>query len=140
MTYHSVPIRTKKVNQPKCPTDYPLCVTNTSSFDVTVENRSRTGALPVYVSIWGLPPGKELYIDKVYDDDCDPLFTPLMVCSHCAFLTNIRSDIVLTMPGKYHFHLADYESLDFDGDFAYQATPVSADYAQLWLMQNPCCC
>ena len=138
----ATPIRTKKLNRPNCKTDAPIsfCKFSEQYFDVVVESRSQGDmrAQPVLVRTWHLE--SEMVIEVVYDDCCDPLFMPLSVCGKEVRLNACNPEVLLTMPGKYRFRMTDYSNIPTDGDFAYQAIPVNPAYAELWLLQNKCCC
>lgn len=134
------PIRSKQANQPGCPVDDHICQHDAMHFDITVEKLNNAEAKPVYVLTWGLG-CRELHINRIYDEKCDPLFAPMFCGGQAMCLSETFPDTILTVPGKYRFVATDGEPLNWDDDFGYEATPIHKEYAELWFQQQQlhCC-
>ena len=135
----STAIRRKGLNQTACPIKDDFCREPRNHFDVLVKKNDGGPAKPVYVHIYGLPEGEELHISRIYDDGCDPLYSPLFCGGNPMALDCQNPDIMLIVPGKYRFQTASLEMLD-DVDFTVEESPVHKEYADLWLKQQQLCC
>ena len=133
------PIRSKRINQPECiPPTQPGCWEPRNSFYIEVEGRkAENEAKPYYVHIYNLDPHETLHIERVYGDNCDPLYAPLRRCGELITMDCLNDSLVLTIPGKYRFSTASGNEINND-DFAVEYSPIHADYAKLWIQQ--CCC
>lgn len=135
----STAIRTKRINEPNCLSDINFCREPTNNFHVTVMKNDMGQAKPVYVHTYGLQEEECLLISRVYDEKCDPLWSPMYCGGEPMCLTCDSPDIMLVVPGKYRFQTHD-EAMICDIDFAYEECPVNAEYASLYLQQQSLCC
>lgn len=142
-------IRSKAPNSPGCPRNTEYCQSYQTHFDICVEKRMSSSPQPAYIHTWGLG-DRELIIERIYDEGCDPLYSPFYCGGEEMCLTEEFPDTVLTMPGKYRFRVKgetpysdeeDYEPLGWDDGFGYEYCPVHPEYAELWLNQQHlhCC-
>jgi len=136
----SVGIRSKSINGPDCPTEDPSCYIPVNYFEITVQKRGMGEAQPVYVHVYGLDDTRHLDIYRVYADRCDPLYSRMYCGGQAMGLTCDSPDILLTLPGTYRFQTSDNTNLNWDADFAYEQSPIHAEYAQLYLQQQSLCC
>lgn len=136
----STPIRVSPINSPACPQDTDSCHYDVYHFDITVEKCNSGPPRPWFVQTWGLEDCDQLLIERVKKENCDPMFSPLYCGGHEMCLTEDAPATVLTMPGTYRFRFKNNKPINWDDDFAVEASPVHPEYVDLWLKQQQLCC
>ena len=132
-------IRRKAINAPDCPVESGKCPTPTDRFRVQVLKNEGGEPKPVYIHVFGMPCDDELIIEREYESECDPLWSPMTCGGRPLALSHDYPDIMLVVPGTYRFSTASGQVLD-DVDFAIEECPVHVEYADLWFKQQQLCC
>lgn len=134
------PIRVSPINGQSCPEDTDDCHFDIYHFDLTVEKCATGEPRPYFIQTWGLCGDDMLLIERVKKEKCDPMFAPMYCGGKPMGLGEDYPATVLTMPGTYRFRFQNNKPINWDDDFAVEASPVHPEYAALWLQQQQLCC
>lgn len=116
------------------------CTPDRIRFDVGAKDTLASAATikVVHVYVFGLQEDDELEIQRVFKDECDPLWGPALTCGEPTLLTQCRPEAFVVVPGRYEI---DLEGHDLDSEHVrFQVSEVHAEYAALRFKQEALCC